>query len=175
MITVDEFLQTIDYEVTSGEPFCWNCFGPDARFMCSDNQTEDGRIGNKHTISIVFDSRDLTVYQMEALDYVNNNFYRWTHPDWNQAYKDEVASRGLEELNESSPFIELETQEDMLEKARAIHLGEEYDDRISIPLNIDDAALLLLMKEAHRLDMTFNEFVTQVISDAVARETLGKS
>jgi hypothetical protein len=47
----------------------------------------------------------------------------------------------------------------------ALMNGEEYDDRVAIPLNLPDDVLLILMKEAHEKDITFNQYLTEIISE----------
>jgi len=55
----------------------------------------------------------------------------------------------------------------MLEKARAIVLGEDYDSRIRIPVDMPDAELFVLMKMAHEQDITFNQLMINVLTAAI--------
>jgi hypothetical protein len=53
-------------------------------------------------------------------------------------------------------------------KAQAIIAGDPYDTRISIPINLPDDEMLVLMTMAHERDMTFNDFVEDIIRKALA-------
>ena len=39
------------------------------------------------------------------------------------------------------------------------------DNRVEIPLDFSDAELLVLFKQAHECDMTFNDFVEKALKD----------
>jgi hypothetical protein len=166
MITIKDFMETVDYKITEGSEYSWRCFGPDARSMDSWNGRWDSE---GHTMTMVFDTKTQVVYQMEAWDYKNEREYRWMNPDFKEAYEAESVHRGID-ANESldgRKFIDLETEADMLEKARAIVLGEDYDSRISIPLDMPDDELLVLMKMAHAQDITFNQLMVNVLQGAI--------
>jgi hypothetical protein len=53
----------------------------------------------------------------------------------------------------------------------AIVAGEEYDTRVSIPIDLPEAELMVLFKLAHEADMTFNDFVEQVLREQLERLT----
>jgi hypothetical protein len=64
-------------------------------------------------------------------------------------------------------YIDLETEEDFLEKLIAIANGKEYDTRVSIPVDFTDEELLKYMKLAHERDMTFNALVEEALRHAI--------
>jgi len=167
MITIKDFMETVDYKINDGSEYCWSCYGPNARFLGYWD-----RDGNKSTISIVYDTVDQTVYCMEAWDDTNDKVYRWIHPDFLQAVKDESAERNVrfENAFDDVDYIDLETEEDILEKARAIHLGEVYDTRVQVPVNFTDDELFKYMKLAHEQDITFNQLVEQALKAAIEQE-----
>ena len=166
MITIKDFMETIDYKITEGADYCWQCYGPDARSMDSWNGAWD-ETGN--TITMVFDTKTQVVYQMEAWDYKREREYRWFNPDFKAAFEAESKQRGIsvtESLDDRN-FIDLETEEDILTKARAIVRGEEYDNRVSVPINLTEAETLALMIMAHEQDITFNQLMVNVLQAAI--------
>ena len=171
MITIKDFMETVDYKITEGAQFCWQCYGPNAQSMDSWNGLHDE---TGYTVSIVFDTKTHVVYQMEAWDYGRDREYRWINPDYLDAIKEESRQRGTKftESLDDKKFIDLETEEDILEKARAIVLGEEYDSRVSIPLDLPEEDLLLLMRMAHEQDITFNQLMVNVLTDAIERASV---
>jgi hypothetical protein len=58
-------------------------------------------------------------------------------------------------------YVDLDVDDDFIQKALAIIAGEDYDTRVSVPVNFTDEELLKYMKMAHDRDMTFNAFVEE--------------
>lgn len=157
MITIEEFSQAIQYKFTGGSPYQWNCFGSDARWLDSEEET--------YSASIVFDGNDQTVYIAEVCDYINNRAYRLIHPDYKSVHDDEAKERGVNSLQawDNVDYIELEMSNDFIEKCSAIVSGLDYDTRVTVPFEIPDDELLKFMLAAHERDMTFNAFVEKAL------------
>jgi hypothetical protein len=162
MITLKDFLESINYSITEGWDYQWSCFGPNAYGLDHSNSPAE------NSLSVIFDKQNQTVYSAEAHDYENRRSYRLMNPEFVEAYRAEVKSRGSEDCAyDGVSFVDLETEEDFLEKARAIFLGESYDTRISIPIDFTDEEMLTYMLEAHKRDMTFNQFVEEALRVAI--------
>lgn len=162
MITLQKFLEAIEYKITDGTDYCWNCYGANARHL--DSYKED-----TYSISAIFDSQDQFVYAVEAWDYVNNREYRWIDPDYVQAYRDEAKEREIDpdESLDGNHYIDLDVSEDILEKINAIVTETDYDTRVKVPIDFSDQDLLQYMKLAHDMDITFNELVERAIKAAI--------
>lgn len=170
MITLKDFMETVDYRITEGSDYGWMCYGHNAYTLDSWNGDQDG-----HSVSIVFDTKTQVVYQISAYDYTNNRAYRLINPDYRDAYKEEADDRGVEanEAWEGVDYVDLETDEDFLEKAYAIVNDMGYDTRVQVPVNFTDEELLSYMKLAHDRDITFNQLVEEALREAIAQaETL---
>jgi hypothetical protein len=61
----------------------------------------------------------------------------------------------------------LDVDDDFFQKGLAIREGEDYDTRVQIEVNFDDAELLEYMKIAHDRDITFNELVEIALQEAI--------
>jgi len=61
----------------------------------------------------------------------------------------------------------LECDDDWIQKALSIVAGEDYDTRVSIPIDMPDAELLKYMKLAHERDVTFNQLVEEALREAI--------
>ena len=169
MITIKDFMETVNYRVTEGSEFCWSCFGAKAYRLDSWSGNQDG-----YTVSIVFDTESQEVYQAEVCDYAHNRAYRLTNPAYIEAHASEALTRNCDSQeafrddNENPVrFVELETAGDWLEKAIAIVNGKEYDTRVQIEVEFDDADLLKYMTLAHQLDITFNQLVERAIIEKI--------
>lgn len=164
MITLKDFMEVVDYKITEGSDYCWQCFGPNAYRLDSWNQDQEG-----HTISIVFDTRTHEAYEASAYDYKRNRAYRLINPDYAQAYKDEARARDVEanQAWDDVNYVDLETDDDFLDKARSIVVDEDYDTRVDVPLNLPDDSLFQLMKLAHEADQTLNQYVEGILRRAI--------
>lgn len=166
MITMREYLEAINYRITGGSEHQWQCFGPNARYLDS-NDTDDSSA--EYSIVCIFDSLDQTIYVLEAWDYINDRVYRWVKPEHIKAYQDEHARHDVnyKEASDTKNYIDLDVEADILEKIRAIVAKEPYDTRVQIQVDFSDEDLLQYMKLAHQMDITFNELVERAIQSAI--------
>lgn len=171
MITLKDFMEVVDYKITEGSEYCWQCFGPNAYRLDSWNQDQEG-----HTVSIVFDTRTHEVYEASAYDYKRNRAYRLINPDYKFGHDDEAAGRGVDikQAWDDVNYVDLETDEDFLDKARSIVADEDYDTRVEVPLTLPDDSLFDLMKLAHEADMSLNQYVEQLLRHAIENHQLAK-
>jgi hypothetical protein len=164
MITIKEFMEVCDYKITEGSDYCWECYGPNAYRLDSWNQEQEG-----HTVSMVFDTRTHVVYEANAYDYKKNRAYRLINPDYKFAHDDEASGRGVD-INQAWDevnYIDLDVDDDFIQKASAIVADEDYDTRVSVAVEFTDEELLTYMKMAHQRDMTFNQLVEEVLQAAI--------
>lgn len=160
MISLKDWMEAVDYRITEGSAYCWQCYGPNAYTLDSWDQDHDGV-----SASIVFDTKTQEVYQADVHDYSRDRSYRLINPSFKQAHDAEGKERDVnfDEAYDGVKFVDLETEEDFLDKLTAIMNYEEYDTRVSVPLEFSDAELLRYMTLAHERDMTFNEFVEEAL------------
>lgn len=166
MLTLKEWMELVDYKITEGSEYLWNCFGSNAYNLTSWSRDHDG-----YSFNIIFDTVTQVVYSVEACDYKNDRAYRIINPDYQKAYKDEGIERGNigDQAWDDVNFIDLESDDDFIEKGFGIKTGEDYDTRIVVPLDLSDDELFELMKMAHEHDMTLNEFVGDVVAQFCER------
>lgn len=173
MITLQQYMDAVEYRISEGSDYTWNSFGQTAYRLESsvDNDVY------KYNISIVFDTENQTVYEVEAHDYITDRSYRYTNPRWTFAVQDEAERRGVDYsvAYDSVKFTDLEVEDDWLEKARAIVRGEDYDTRVKVPLELDKEELLTLMTAAHEQDITLNDYVERVLRKYVLEYEVGGS
>jgi hypothetical protein len=166
MITVKEWMEVVGYRITEGSAYGWQCFGADAYCLDSWDGNQDG-----HSFTITFDQKTQTVYEVQIHDYRNQRAYRMINPDYQSAHSAEAASRTIHNINEawdSVDYVDLEVDDDWMQKALAVAAGEAYDTRISVPVDFSDEELLKYMKLAHERDVTFNQLVETALREAIA-------
>ena len=156
------FMEIVNYRITEGSDYGWQCFGPNAYTLDSwDGRHEDG-----HSLAITFDTRTQVVYSVEACDYKNNRAYRIINPAFKDKHDAEVGMRGLsDEAWDDVNWCDLEVEEDFEEKARAIVAGEDYDTMVSVPLDLPEDLLLEAAMNAHRQNITLNAYINNALME----------
>lgn len=155
MITLKEWMEVVDYRITEGSDY--NGFGG-AYALSSWNGEQNG-----FSFEIIFDQKTQVVYQVEVCDYKNGRPYRLINSDHKDTNIDETAWDDVK-------WIDLESDDDWIQKALAIKAGDDYDTRVSIPIDLPEEELMVLFKMAHEADMTFNNYVEQALRQALADE-----
>lgn len=168
MITVKEFMELIDYKITEGSEYMWSCYGSNAYRMDSWNGVH-GKGG--YSFSIVFSTKTQKVYEVSAYDYTNDRAYRMINPKNQEKHRKEALARDVnfDEAWDDVNYVDLEVDDDFIQKCLAIREGEDYDTRVSVPVDFTDEELLEYMKMAHDRDMTFNQFVEEALRCAIEK------
>lgn len=153
MLTLRQWMELVDFKITDGGDYYLG------NMTLYSLESWDGN-HDGYSVNIVFDPKDeQRVHIVEVCDYKNQRAYRrCASPQDDSNAWDEVS------------WVDLETDEDFIEKTAAIMKGVEYDTRISIPLTLTDDELLVLFKLAHAADVTFNEYVARAVQEQLDRE-----
>ena len=69
-------------------------------------------------------------------------------------------------------YIDLEVDDDFFQKCLAIQEGEDYDVRVSVPLELEDDQMFELMRMAHKQDITLNQLVENILRDVIAEKEI---
>ena len=171
MITMKEWMELVGYRITEGTDYGWQCYGPTAYQLDSWNGDFDG-----HSFSIIFDTNNQAVYEVQAHDYRHQRAYRIINSDFYKKMRKEAKRRNIskDEAWDNVDYIDLEVDDDFIQKCLSIAAGEDYDTRVSVPIDLDDETLLQYMKMAHERDMTFNEFVEEALRHAIKEVEAGR-
>ncbi len=153
MLTLKEWMELVDCRITEGGSYFTNI--PGLYSLSAWNERQDG-----WSFSIAFDPKDnQRVYVVEACDYARNRAYRLKDPAI------ELDKQAWDDVN----YIDLESDDDFIQKALAIVAGEDYDTRVSIPLDLPENVLFELMRQAHEKDITFNQHLENIVREACER------
>lgn len=168
-MTMQRWMETVGYRITEGSDYGWLCYGHNAFMLDSWNGEQNG-----HSFTIIFDTKDQTVYEIQAHDYPNQRAYRWVAETHRPAMQAEAATRSVLEKQawDDVDYVDLEVLDDMFEKITAIKAGVPYDTRVQVPIDLPDADLFILMKMAHERDITLNQMVEIVLRAAIEKAEL---
>jgi hypothetical protein len=173
MITMKEWMELVDYKITEGSDYGWQCYGPNAYCLDSWNGVH-GKGG--YSFSIVFSTKTQKVYEVSVCDYTNDRAYRMIAENKLDKHRKEANARdvNLNEAWDSVDYVDLEVDDDFIQKCLAIKAGEDYSTDISIPIDLPDDVLMFAFKQAHEKNMTFNDFVNQVLRDFIDKVNKGE-
>jgi hypothetical protein len=163
MLSLKEWMEIVDYRITEGSTYGWECYGYNAYSLDSWNGDHEG-----YSFTVIFDTKTQEVYEVQAHDFRNDRAYRIINPNYAPKHMMEVAGRGADDVAwEDVDYVDLETDDDFMQKALAIAAGEDYDTRVSMSIDFTDEELLKYMKMAHERDMKFNDFVEEALRAAI--------
>jgi len=154
--------ESLDHRINGGSEYGWRCYGEAARFL--DYESEFA------TSSVVFDTNTQEVYEahVEFKDSAQRP-YRWLNPLSKEVMYEEALYREIDPAQawDDVTWIDLETEEDYLEKSSAIFKGKTFDERVSVPLNLTDEEMFAMMKLAHEKDITLNQLMVEILQAAI--------
>ena len=168
MIMMKEWMELVDYKITEGGDYGWSCYGPNAYTLDSWNGVH-GKGG--YSFSIVFSTKSQKVYEVSMCDYTNDRAYRMINPKNVEKHRKESEAHNVN-LNEAwdcVEYVDLEVDDDFIQKALSIRAGEEYDTGILVPIDLPDNLLLQAALEAHKRNITLNAYINMALADLVEK------
>ena len=157
-----------NHRITEGSEYCWNCY-PTARYLSYESEFAH--------VSVLYSTETQEIYEADVSVKVDNWFdedkemrpYRWLNPKFKDAMISEAKTRKVKWRGawDDVKWIDLEVEEDFIEKAKAIFNGEEHDKRIQVPIELEDDIMLHLCMEAHKRDITLNQMVEKVLREVI--------
>jgi len=161
-----EVNEALDHKITGGSEYQWSCWD-NSRYL--DYESDYAHV------SVIFNSTTQEIYQAEVSVKPESwdedlKPYRWMNPLYKQAYFTEAIKRNIDpyEAWDDTKWTDLEVPEDFLEKAEAIFNGVAFDNRIQVPIELDNELMMQLFMEAHKRDMTLNQLVEEILRNMIA-------
>lgn len=151
----------LDHKIIGGSEYCWESWD-NARYL-------DYESDHAHA-SVVFNTETQEIYSAEINDKLDQHKpYRWLNPKYKESHVAESKERDVDYTMawDNKKWVDLETSDDWLAKAKAIMNNEAFDDRVEIPLDLDDDLLLKLFLEAHKRDITLNQMVEIILKKVI--------
>ena len=166
-MNLEQVNNLFQHRITDGSDYLWDCYGSNTR---SIDYTSEYACGY-----VVFDTDTQTVYEVSVSPVVGSwdvepKPYRYINPEYQEAYKQEAINRGIDadQAWDDIKWVDLETEEDFIEKASSMFNGVTFDTRIQVPIDLDNDTMLKLAMEAHKRDITLNKMVEEVLRNVIA-------
>ena len=173
MLNMREWMELVDYKITEGSDYGWSCYGPNSYSLDSWNGIH-GEGG--YNFSIVFSTKSQKVYEVGICDYTNNRAYRMINPNNVEKHRKEAIARDVNfnEAWEDVDYVDLEVDDDFIQKCLAIKAGEDYDTGVLVPIDLPDDLLLQAALEAHKRNITLNAYINMALVDLVEKVKSGE-
>lgn len=160
MITLKEWMELVGYRITEGGDYYFAPYGNKIYSLSYWNGDHDG-----HSLNIVFDLDTQQVFEVEVCDYANRRAYRLINPDY--------MGRGQDtEAWDDVRWVDLEVDDDFMQKALSILQGTPYDTRVSVPVDLDKETFTELARQAHEQDITLNQLVENILRAEIEAQEL---
>jgi hypothetical protein len=176
---LNQINEAMNHQITGGSDYQWQCF-PDARFL--DYESEYAHV------TVLYSTVDQVIYQadaslkrdawfLEPTDNRHDKPYRWTNPMFKDVYLNEAKERNVDpnQAWDDVKWIDLETGEDFLEKAKAMFNGDYWDTRVQMEVDLEDDLILHLSKEAHKRDITLNKMIEIILQEVIDRHRVNET
>jgi hypothetical protein len=166
---LSEVNETFQHKITSGSEYGWDCYGSNT---WSIDYTSKYAFGY-----VIFDTVTQRVYEVNvtpafgAWGTVEHEPkpYRYIDVDYRLSHDTEAKDRNVDanQAWDDTNWVDLETEEDFIEKATKMFNGEGFDTRIQVPVELDDDTLLKLTMEAHKRDITLNKLIEEILRELI--------
>jgi hypothetical protein len=171
---LSEVNNTFQHKITSGSEYGWDCYGSNT---WSIDYTSKYAFGY-----VIFDTVTQRVYEVNvtpafgAWGTVEHEPkpYRYIDVDYRLSHDTEAKDRNVNanQAWDDTNWVDLETEEDFIEKATKMFNGEGFDTRIQVPVELDDDTLLKLTMEAHKRDITLNKLIEEILRELIVDGTV---
>ena len=168
---LSEINNTFQHRITDGSDYLWDCYGSNTRSIDYTSKYACGYV--------VFDTETQTVYEVSvspvaAAWAIEPKPYRYIDPEHRMSYETEAKDRNVDPnvAWDDTNWVDLETEEDFIDKASKMFVGETFDTRIVVPLDLDNETIIQLSMEAHKRDITLNQMVEELLRELIVNKTL---
>jgi hypothetical protein len=168
-----EWMELVDYKITEGGEYSWQCYGPNAYCLDSWNGVH-GKGG--YSFNIIFSTKSQKVYEVSVCDYTNDRAYRMINPNYVKKHRKEakIKSELANQAWDDVEYTDLEVDDDFIQKCLAIRAGKDYSTDVSVPLDLPDDLMLFAFKAAHEENMTFNDWMNRMLRDFIVKVDNGE-
>lgn len=168
---LSEINNTFQHKITDGSEYLWNCYGNNVRTIDYTSKYACGYV--------VFDTETHEVFEVSvspvagAWD-IEPKPYRYINPEHRMSYETEAEDRHVDPnvAWDDVKWVDLETEEDFIDKATKMFVGQTFDTRVVVPLDLDNDTILKLSMEAHKRDITLNQMVEELLRNMIAEHEL---
>jgi hypothetical protein len=129
-MTLKQIIEACNYRIIGGDPYQWDCYGTDARFLEFSDQ--DGM----ECVSVIFDSKTQVVYEVNLVVPGYEQAFGWWNPDFESKYLKEANKRNVTPYEAWDKVMYEKTDEATI-LAYAKDVVSTYYDDLPVPETTD--------------------------------------
>ncbi len=152
---ISDVMVAADYMICDGSDFLFKCWGDNTHII--DFSTDYG------FSSVIFDKKTSEVYELTVSADIDGKpvAYRWLNPSYKDAYLEEEKLRGIDDSIawDDVKWADTDTEEDILEKVRAILKNEDFCRKVVMTLDLDEETIKLCEDIAKRDGITIDDVI----------------
>ena len=180
-MNLNDVITAAGARISGGDPYTWECYGENANFL------EFQDVKGKGYAHVIYDTKDYNVYEIHVEVPETEQCFRWLNSKTKEAFYKESERRGVNPNNawDEVGYIHVETEELILEYLE--NIGEliyfnlpdiqssAIDGKVSVPIDLSNEEMLMLMTKAHEADMTLNQFAEKILREMIERHKQGEN
>jgi len=169
---LSEINNTFQHRITGGSDYGWDCYGSNTWSIDYTSNYAHGYVIFDTVTQKVYEVNVSPAFRVNDTDEPEPKPYRYIDPDFRISYETESKDRlvDADQAWDDVKWVDLETEEDFIEKASKMFAGETFDTRIQVPVELDNDTLLKLTMEAHKRDITLNKMIEEILRELIYPE-----
>jgi hypothetical protein len=161
MIYLNDFFNLVNFKITGGSEYLWNCFGNNARFLDSEQENQD--------TSCIFDAQTQELYVLHFSHMVKEDTfeaYRWINPKYKEKYIEEHNQRNIDYtlFVDETPYNDFDNINDFIAVVDKFSGFAKYT---TMSIELDDDLILELTKKAMELNLTIDVLVNNILREYI--------
>jgi hypothetical protein len=154
---IQNFLELIEYRLSSADDYQWKCYGDKVKLMDFENEAGE-EIG-----TVLFSTQDRQVREIYV--YNDNEALRWIHPDYREAYEAEAKARKVNAkmFIEGMEFKDIDDEEEMFNEVTS------YISPGLVRVKLTDEEISILTKMAKDQGTDFQTLINQIATDYLTK------
>jgi hypothetical protein len=171
---LSEINNTFQHQITGGSDYGWDCYGSNTWSIDYTSKYAHGYVIFDTVTQKVYEVNVSPAFRVKDTDEPEPKPYRYIDPDFRVSYETEAKDRlvDADQAWDDVKWVDLETEEDFIDKASKMFVGQIFDTRVVVPVDLDSDTMLKLAMEAHNRDITLNQMVEELLRELIVNKTL---
>jgi len=171
---LSEINNTFQHRITGGSDYGWDCYGSNTWSIDYTSKYAHGYVIFDTVTQKVYEVNVSPAFRVKDTDEPEPKPYRYIDPDFRVSHETEAKDRlvDAEQAWDDVKWVDLETEEDFIDKASKMFDGQIFDTRVVVPVDLDSDTMLKLAMEAHNRDITLNQMVEELLRELIVNKTV---
>jgi len=171
---LSEINNTFQHRITGGSDYGWDCYGSNTWSIDYTSNYAHGYVIFDTVTQKVYEVNVSPAFRVRDTDEPEPKPYRYIDPDYRVSHDTEAKDRlvDADQAWDDVKWVDLETEEDFIDKASKMFDGQIFDTRVVVPVDLDSDTMLKLAMEAHNRDITLNKMIEEILRELIVNKTV---